>query len=91
MRLPWSEKAIMVQAKFEVTCQWDPEAGLWFVAESNVPGLSAEAPTKEAMVGLLDTLIPQLVELNCPEERKPSDNVPWELLFGGKQPLTARR
>ena len=76
----------MVQVKFEVTCQWDPESCLWYVAESNVPGLSAEAPTKEEMVGLLDVLIPQLVQLNCPDgqQRNPSENVPLELLFGGK-------
>lgn len=81
----------MVEAKHEVRCQWDAEAGLWYVAESNVPGLSAEAPTKEEMVGLLEALIPQLVQLNQPESRRPSDSVPWELLFNEKKKVSGAR
>jgi hypothetical protein len=50
--------------QFKVTCNWDAEAGVWYVAESNVPGLAAEAPTVEAMVNLLEVRIPELIELN---------------------------
>ncbi|MGO9684709.1 MAG: DUF1902 domain-containing protein [Beijerinckiaceae bacterium] len=40
--------------EFTVTCEWDNEATVWYVSESNVPGLTAEAPTQESMEKLLD-------------------------------------
>jgi hypothetical protein len=55
---------VKVHFHFKVTCNWDDEARVWYVAESNVPGLSAEAPTVEAMNQLLSVRIPELVELN---------------------------
>lgn len=87
MRSQGVERAFMVKAKFEVTCQWDDETRLWFVLESNVPGLSAEAATKDEMVRLLDTLIPQLVALNCHDSS--SEDVPLELLFQKDQAVMA--
>ena len=38
---------------FTVEIEWDGEAGVWYVAESNVPGLVAEASSQEAMTALL--------------------------------------
>jgi hypothetical protein len=77
----------MTEVRFEVTCQWDEEAQLWYVLESNVPGLSAEAPSKPEMAKLLAVLIPQLVQLNQPERGRPSDEVPIELLYRETQTL----
>jgi hypothetical protein len=54
-------------AKLKVTCEWDAEAAVWYVCDSNVPGLSAEADTVEAMEAILHERIPELVRLNMPE------------------------
>jgi hypothetical protein len=48
---------------YEIRTVWDSEAGVW-VAESEVPGLVAEADSPNALVQKLRTLIPDLLELN---------------------------
>lgn len=63
---------------YNVSCQWDSEAGVWYVAESDVPGLITEAPTLEAMEAKLMRMIPELLELNEGLERPVS--VPFELV-----------
>jgi hypothetical protein len=68
--------------RFLVTCQWDEEAQVWYVVESNVPGLSAEAASTEEMSELLLHLVPELMQLNSPEmcgDRR--DEVPVDLHF----------
>lgn len=54
----------MAVKEFRVVADWDEEAGLWYVSDSDVPGLAAEAPTTEALVGKLHDLVPELVALN---------------------------
>ena len=49
---------------FEIHAAWDDEAQVWYVVESDVPGLAAEAPTAEALVEKLRTIVPELVALN---------------------------
>lgn len=63
---------------FTVTCQWDPEAAVWYVSESDVPGLVTEADTLDAMEAKLMCLIPELLELN--EGVAPTRPVPFELI-----------
>ena len=53
--------------KFVINVQWDDEARVWYVDESNVPGLVAEAPTVEAMQALLRIRVREMLELNMPE------------------------
>jgi predicted RNase H-like HicB family nuclease len=50
--------------KFYVMAEWDDEAKVWFVADTDVPGLSTEAPTVDAILHKLKALIPELLELN---------------------------
>jgi len=73
---------MVLQLEFKVCCNWDDEAGVWYVAESNVPGLSAEAPTVEAMQMLLNKRIPELAQLNMPEllELPAPRHVPFDLI-----------
>ena len=54
----------MQEHVFYVKADWDGEASVWYVAQSDVPGLVAEADTIPELLSLLDTLIPELVELN---------------------------
>jgi predicted RNase H-like HicB family nuclease len=53
--------------KFTINVQWDDEAHVWYVQDSDVPGLVAEAPTVEALQSLLSVRVPELLELNMPE------------------------
>lgn len=53
-----------MQQAFNVTIEWDAEASVWYVDDSDVPGLVAEAPTVEAMRDKLSVLVPELVSLN---------------------------
>ncbi|MDA8347970.1 MAG: DUF1902 domain-containing protein [Pseudomonadota bacterium] len=63
---------------YTVTCQWDDEAGIWYVSESDVPGLITEAATVEEMGSKLQRMIPELLELN--ESHDPCREVPFELI-----------
>src|SRR5215203_7016213 len=47
-----------------LTAKYDDDANVWYVEESNVPGLRTEAPTIEALRAKLPGLIEDLVELN---------------------------
>ena len=49
-------------ARFQVEAAFDKDAGVWFVCESNVPGLATEAPTLDALVDKLAVMIPELSE-----------------------------
>ncbi len=69
----------MHSKSYTVTCQWDPDAGVWYVAESDVPGLVTEASTLEQMEAKLLRMIPELLQLN----EGPSAHgaaVPFELI-----------
>lgn len=60
-----------------VKVTWDAEASVWYVSDSNVPGLSTEAPTVEAMMEKLNVMVPELLAENgvvCRED------IPFELL-----------
>lgn len=63
---------------YTVACQWDPEASVWYVSESDVPGLVTEAPTLEDMEAKLLRMIPELLELN--EGLGRHEAVPFELI-----------
>lgn len=71
---------------YTVECRWDPEVKVWYVHESDVPGLSCEAPTAEAMNKLLCELVPDLLRLNSPEIAE----VPIELLVHREEKLVVR-
>lgn len=49
---------------YRVQCSWDEEAKVWYVADSNVPGLAAEAPTFEGLVSMLERRVPELLDEN---------------------------
>jgi predicted RNase H-like HicB family nuclease len=43
---------------------WDDEARVWVATSDDVPGLVAEADTVEALNVKLESLIPELMQLN---------------------------
>jgi hypothetical protein len=78
----------MKNRQFTVRCEWDPDAKVWFVADSNVPGLATEADSEQAMLKKLLTLIPELVNLNEGPDGK--SDVPLELLWKRTQNAVVR-
>lgn len=63
---------------YTVACHWDDEARVWYVAETDVPGLATEAATLEEMERKLLVMIPELLALN--EALEPRQSVPFELI-----------
>lgn len=45
-----------------IRCAWDAEAGVWFVQETDVPGLATEAPTLEELRHKVPAMIRDLIE-----------------------------
>lgn len=50
---------------YAVNCQWDEEAGVWHVADTDVLGLATEAETLEQLERKLLVMVPELLELNA--------------------------
>ena len=46
------------------TIAWDEEAEVWYVADTNFPGLVAEAASERELVRKIRGLVPELYELN---------------------------
>jgi hypothetical protein len=61
---------------YYVKAEWDTDASVWFVSDTNVPGLCTEAETAEDLFRKLDVMVPELVALNCGEQQY----VPFELI-----------
>ena len=73
-----------MQRIYTIYARWDDEAQVWFVAQSDIPGLATEAPTQEQFIQHIKELAPDLIEMNksnCPD-------VPVELLWSGGQKVS---
>lgn len=53
-------------AQLAVTVRHDAAAGVWYVHESDLPGLHAEGPTLDALVAAIEAVVPDLIEANLP-------------------------
>lgn len=69
--------------EFTVRIEWDPEASVWWVAESDVPGLVTEAPTVEQMFRKLEVMIPELLEANNVALTGEQSEVPFRVIAQG--------
>lgn len=43
---------------------WDEEAGVWYVSDTDFPGLVAEAASESVLLEKIRDLVPELYELN---------------------------
>ncbi len=43
---------------------WDEEAGVWYISDTDVPGLVAEAASEQDLARKVLELVPELYELN---------------------------
>ena len=60
-----------------IRAEWDDESKVWLATSDDVPGLATEADTLEALSTKLETLVPELLELNG---ELTQTHVPFELL-----------
>jgi hypothetical protein len=53
-----------------VRSAWDEEAKVWYVEESDIPGLATESPTLEGLKQRVRDILPDLLEetANVPDE-----------------------
>ncbi|MFQ6006543.1 MAG: DUF1902 domain-containing protein [Woeseia sp.] len=66
---------------YTIVCAYDAQAKVWYVADSDVPGLSVEAPTKEAMLDRIADAAPELLRLNAHLDAQQIERAPIELLW----------
>lgn len=66
----------MIKSLF-IRAEWDEEAAVWVASSDDVPGLATEADTLEGLSKKLETLVPELLDLNGLEN---GPEVPFELL-----------
>lgn len=59
----------MQRAELTVHIAFDKDAGRWYVADSEVPGLCLEADTPGQLLSSIADISPELIELNLPELR----------------------
>jgi len=50
--------------KYYVRAAWDAEGGVFYVADTNIPGLATEAANPAELENKLTDLIPELLEAN---------------------------
>jgi hypothetical protein len=62
---------------YDIYVEWDAEAEVWYIDNSNVPGLVGEAENLETMMTLLRSRVPEMLAENaCPTD----DDIPIRLL-----------
>lgn len=66
---------------FRITAAYDKETSVWFVADSDIPGLCTEGENLDELQANIEALIPDLFELNrhLIQDSLPN-SVPWELV-----------
>jgi predicted RNase H-like HicB family nuclease len=73
----------MKRLELKIHATWDDEANVWYVQDSDVPGLATEAATLEALLQKLKVMIPELIELNGILNE--DTEVPLQLLIQSEQ------
>ena len=77
-----------MQRIYTIWAKWDDEAKVWYVGQSDIPGLATEAPTTEKFVQNVTDLAGDLIALNSSGN---VDDTPVELLWSGSQKLSLAR
>lgn len=75
---------------FFVEAQWDDDAKVWYVANSDVPGLAAEAATQEELADHLRHLVPELVRENFASIPEENDGIPLDFTWHRRERLQMR-
>lgn len=71
---------------FYVRAARDAEAGVWYVAETNIPGLNVEADTPQELMDVLSDVIPELLVANgVLQGNHDLPEVPYSLMYDSLQ------
>lgn len=54
----------MTPETYQILATWDAESGVWVASSDDVPGLVTEAESLEALEFKLQTMVPELLEIN---------------------------
>jgi hypothetical protein len=66
VRGPYRLRQMTVATKqFFVNAAWDDEAKVWYIAETDIPGLVAEAPTLDELRNKVVALAPEMLIENA--------------------------
>ena len=71
----------MQEKTYTIVCAFDAEARVWYVADSDVPGLSVEASSKKAMLARIRDAVPELLQLNVHLNAQQIERAPIELMW----------
>ena len=69
--------------KYVVEAFWDDEAGVWVATSDDVPGLTTEAPTLDALVARVNAVAPELLDDNAhmvPGGRSPDEQISVQIV-----------
>ena len=53
-----------MQDTYFATLDWDADAGVWYISDTDFPGLVAEAASQSELVAKVRELVPELYNLN---------------------------
>ena len=56
------------EGEYAVRVRHDPEAGVWFVESSDIPGLNVESPSLDGLIEVVRDVAPELIEHNLKPE-----------------------
>lgn len=64
------------QLSFRIVVSHDRQNGVWFVVDSDIPGLNAEADSLDALVEVVTDLAPELIEANLDDWDRDMPEIP---------------
>ena len=73
----------MQDKQYTIVCAFDSGVKVWYIADSDVPGLSLEATSKRDMLRRIRDAVPELLELNSHLAPDQIERAPVELLWTG--------
>lgn len=70
-----------MQRAYSAVILWDEESSLWYVSETDFPGLVAEAETQQKLAQKIRLLVPELYDANrhLMRTRSPSPEIVIQL------------
>ena len=54
-------------ALWTIRAEYDPESACWWIADSDVPGLAADAATLEKLAEKIGAMLPNLLDIHADE------------------------
>lgn len=58
---------MQAMALWTIRAEYDEDAQVWWAAESDLPGLAADAPTLELLAAKAGSMLPDLLDLHSDE------------------------